>query len=298
TARAQLAFAFPRGLGERGRTAPDEPWQEAVLDAMFAHFGQCFVEALLIDRLVEQDLSAPAEALQQLPTLKHVSSSGEEVVYRILDSGRGGLALSGHLGSIDLLAAYHIRCGVPLSVVGRVPNYPWLAALLEEIRTGYGAKTIWREDPRAGRTLVRSLKNGEFVAALIDQDTKLESAFAPFFGLPAASPVALLQLAIRTKVPIVSSFIYRTAPEQHFVVTEELLYDDNDPDAAEKILAEFNLRLERLLERYPEQWPWWHRRWRRRPGVDYEQHPDRLPSRTEYLRWLEAAPSDTSGAVR
>ena len=54
-----------------------------------------------------------------------------------------------------------------------------------------------------------------------------------------------------------------------------------------KVLEVFSARLESLVRQYPEQWYWWHRRWRRRPGIDYQSTPELLRSTAEYITWLE-----------
>ena len=46
--------------------------------------------------------------------------------------------------------------------------------------------------------------------------------------------------------------------------------------------------LERLIEQYPEQWLWWHRRWRRRQGIDYRRNPKLVPDHNAYLAWLDS----------
>ena len=55
----------------------------------------------------------------------------------------------------------------------------------------------------------------------------------------------------------------------------------------EYIIEEYSKTLENLIIKYPDQWVWWHRRWRRRPEIDYKQYPELLPSSIEYVRWIQ-----------
>jgi lauroyl/myristoyl acyltransferase len=73
---------------------------------------------------------------------------------------------------------------------------------------------------------------------------------------------------------------------QFEIYTDEILYDPDDPDSIKNILSEYNKRVEGLINENPEQWMWIHRRWRRRPGVDYELPTQRVRSSREYVDWL------------
>ncbi len=291
-ALAQLQFARitagDPGISPSGAAAPG--FEEKMCNRVFAHVGESFVETLLMDRLFEIPLpSLPlqrADVPMQAPRFACFTSSGQDLVYELLRQGKGAIALSGHLGCFELLAAFHIRSHVPLAVIGRTPRYDMLSTFIDDVRSRYGAETIWREDPQAGRKIIRALKHGKIVAALIDQDTSLENEFAPFFGLPAPHPVALIKLAVSYELPIVTSFIVRLKQAHHHIFTERIEYNAKDLQACTHILGVFAERLETFVRRYPEQWLWWHRRWRREPGVNYTQSPEKLRSTGEYLQWL------------
>jgi KDO2-lipid IV(A) lauroyltransferase len=157
------------------------------------------------------------------------------------------------------------------------------------MRLDYGVELIWRDAPDSGRQIIKALKDGRVVCALLDQDSNLTNSFAPFFGIQAASPSGPIQLAIRHRVPLFTSFIVRTSPLEHRIETVEIPYDLNDQQAAQKALEVYNQRLESFILRYPDQWIWWHRRWRRRPNVNYKEQPELLRSTEEYIKWLDSA---------
>ncbi len=284
-AQVQLQIAFPEGDPRELSDAPQDVARShlALIEDMYGHFGESIAELLIIDHYFNKKHSL---AERQADT-ECFRSYGEEVIKEKLALGRGAIALSGHLGCFELLAALQTFKGMKLSVVGRMPNYPWAARLLSSLREKYGVTTLWREDPAAMRNIMRAVGNGEVVAALIDQDVQLDNTFANFFGIPAAYPRVLVSLAIARNIPLFSSFIYRESRMRHVVVTELIEYDAENPNAAEEILTIYGSRLEALLHAYPEQWPWWHRRWRRRPDIDYNTEPETLLNTDEYLSWLE-----------
>jgi len=267
----QLKFAFGDN-DTRVRSTPNQT---------FSHVGETVVESFILPKLLR---SRPAVANRR-PSFYSIETKGHECVDYLLDNNLGAIALSAHIGSFELLAAFHVRYGAKVSVIGRLPNYPALARTLGEMRTDYGVQTIWRNDRGAAAKLIAAIKNKHFIAVLLDQDTALENNFSNLMGLPAAVPVLPVKLAIKYNLPIFSTFIVRTAPLKHLVISERLHYDANGENPAQFILDEYNRRFEKLVFEYPGQWVWWHRRWRRRPGVDYAKS-NNLPSTQEYIQWL------------
>ncbi len=100
------------------------------------------------------------------------------------------------------------------------------------------------------------------MAALIDQDTRVDSVFVPFLGTPAKTPSALVDLGKRYNARFVSAFIIRTKGTHFEIHTEEL----DSSKSTEEILAEYHRNLERLIRERPDQWVWIHKRWRSDPS--------------------------------
>lgn len=292
--RAQLALV--RATRPRGQATLDLPPtltkstlgdvadDGAFASRVFASAGESIVETFLIDRLLSKGSDG---------RFLHVDTDGQENVQQLTDTGQGAVALSAHLGCFELLAAFHAAWGARVTVIGRVPNYDALDKELRRLRASYGVETVWRNETGSARKIMAALKSGRVVAALIDQDTALESRYSSFFGYPAATPVALIRFALRLRAPILCSFIVRTSVLHHIVVTRRVAYEHlSDPAAAEAhVLDRFHHYLEELIQHSPEQWIWWHRRWRRK------ERSVEVPSTASYLEWLadEARPrSDAS----
>ena len=263
-------------------------WLPKLPQAVFSHLGESFGELMIMDRLLSVSSDESSENAS-IPDFPHITPTNPGLIEVVRAQPCGVLALSAHLGCFELLAAYYIRCGIRISAVGRVPNYDWVNYLLRELRSSYGVQAIWRtryNQAISARRVVRALQEPGVVAVLLDQDTKLENAFAPFFGLEAASPIASVRIAVQNGLTVLTSFIVRESRLRHRVITDLIEYDQRDPNAVDFILRTYNSRLEALIRQYPEQWLWWHRRWRRRPGVDYRKHPKLVPGTDAYLAWL------------
>jgi KDO2-lipid IV(A) lauroyltransferase len=181
---------------------------------------------------------------------------------RWTDGDRPIIALTAHTGNWDLLAAWVISEGIPLTTIGREARSPSAQALLKSIRDGYGIETIWRSDRSGMRRLISCLKEGKVVAALIDQDTRVESIAVPFFGQSAKTPVSLITLGLKMNARFVSAFIVRTGYSSFTVSAADIDAPRNEFD----ILLQYNSRLEDIIKKHPEQWVWFHKRWRSKPS--------------------------------
>lgn len=241
----------------------------------FAGNGSC----LLVARTFANAGRTLLESLNLEPILRkaavRISAPKWEQVENWLTDDRPLVALTGHTGNWDLLAAYTISRGVPLTTVGREARNPAAQDILREIREGYGIETIWRSDRSGVKRLLGCMKERRTVAALIDQDTHVESVYVPFFDEAARTPSALISLGQKCNARFVSAFMFRTGLFRFETFIEEF----DSTLSAEEILSEYNRRLAELLRRFPSQWVWFHKRWRSRPTGE------RLSSR-EYIAWL------------
>ncbi len=231
--------------------------------SVYAHFGQIVAECLNLKPLI-QKLDNYVEC-EDLDKLKLLAQANIPIV-----------ALTAHTGNWDLMAAFLIKNGIKLSTAAKRARQGAFAEAITKIREEYGIKTIWRGDQSSSAEIIADLNAYRVVAALIDQDTAVSSVTLPFFGKPAKTPSGMVAIGKRVNAKFISTFIFRTSPLRYKLFIEEL---DSSRDI-EGILTEFNQRLESYVRKYPEQWVWFHKRWRSLPdGV-------RLSS-TEYLKHLQ-----------
>lgn len=234
-----------------------------------------------------------AETIHIPKLLKHGSFdlSKETEEFLIAAKKEGALVLSAHLACFELLAAYFVSRGLDLFTVGKKPNYKFLDEFIRKVRLDYGSKTIWRDDKKAVHKLLKAFRGKATIGSLIDQDTKLDSVYSRFFFEKSASPSGLLELAIRTKKPIFSCVITRDEVEKtKFSIAVSRIHSDKSckKEALEDCLYQYNRHIEAEILKSPNQWVWWHRRWRREAGVDYSKNPEKLRSTEEYIEWLES----------
>jgi KDO2-lipid IV(A) lauroyltransferase len=218
---------------------------------VFANAGQTLLESLNVRPILAQHAT------------RITCDSWEQVKNWVADP-RPIVALTAHTGNWDLLAAYVISRGIPLTTIGREARKPSAQAVLRSIRDGYGIETIWRSDRSGLKRLISCLKERRVLAALIDQDTRVESVPVPFFGTAAKTPVSLITLGRKMNARFVTAFIFRTGWLRYSIFVEEIPAVQSDIE----ILSLYNQRLESLIRQFPDQWVWFHKRWRSPAGKE------------------------------
>ncbi len=225
------------------------PCPKSVIPKIYASIGQTLFESLNL---------AP-----YLRNSKRVYCPDQELVREYIEKDVPIVALTAHTANWDLLAAYMIQQGVKLSTVGRRARSKTLQNILEHIRDGYGIKTLWREKGSGTKIIVTELKERRTVSALIDQDTRVSSVFSPLLGVQARTPSGIVVLGKRCDAEFVTAFITRTGFMSYRIDIKPF----DKSMSLEEIIDEYNQRLGKILTNHPEQWVWFHKRWRSHPTL-------------------------------
>ncbi len=187
------------------------------------------------------------------------------------EQGRGLLWVTGHVGNWELMARRVARTGIPCATIAKAGQDPRITALLEDARTGGNVEVLWRESPSTARAMIRCFRQGKLLGILIDQDTKVQGVFVPFFGRLAFTPRAAGDLALRFHAPVLVGWARRRGPRPgagHEIFVEEVPYDARPADTeAEsiRITARATAILQKAIQDRPEEWVWMHERWKTHP---------------------------------
>jgi len=240
-ARTHLGMAFPE-LDARAR--------RRLVRRTFRHAGESFTELALWAKLARRP--------------DYVVVEGLAAVDAALARGRGAIAITGHTGNWELLAAAMAARGYPLSVVARRVNDVRFDALVMSFRRAAGVDVLARDRPDFLASVRAALSAGRIVALLIDQDTQGAGVFVPFFGRPAHTPAGAAVLALRAHVPVLAAFIERRPRGGHLIRIAALpLGESGARERVTALTARFTAAVEEQIRRAPAEWVWWHERWRR-----------------------------------
>lgn len=252
---AHLTMAFPEH---------DPRWIARTCERCFGHFGATALWTIVTWTRPPHTLrrGLMVEGREHLRDLVRAAHAGERTV-----------VFTGHFGNWELLA--RVFGGLaPAAMIGRRLRDPALDALVHDLRTAGGAQLVYQDDDV--RDLVRLLRRGTVVATLADQDVPhLAGCFVPWFGIAARTPVAPAALALVARVPVQPLLLYRRAgrwvlhagPRTAFTRASSSRKEDRAA-THQAIIAWTTAYEEALVRAQPEQWVWWHKRWRTRPDAD------------------------------
>lgn len=241
-ARTNLRLAFPDWTEQQINDTVAGVWE---------NMGRYLAEFPLIAPM-------PAEEFRQIAEIR-----GEEHMKAAAASGKGMLLFSAHMANWELGAKASWACDTPFAVVYRPLNNPWVDTLTNNHRNQYQLRGL-PKNTQGSRDLLKTLRDGEPVAILIDQ--KMNTGIpVPFFGREAMTSPAIAELAIKYGVPIIPTRVERLGRNARFRITFEPPVEwestgDKKADA-KAIMCKLHDIMEGWIRERPDQWFWVHKRW-------------------------------------
>ena len=187
---------------------------------------------------------------------------GLEHLERARAQGKGVILLGTHMATLDLAGAI-ISPSVTLDVMYRANKN----ALMEHIMTT-GREQLYPSAIERGdiRQVIKNLKAGHIVWYGPDQDYGVRnSVFVPFFGVPAATTTAPSRIAKITGAPVIPFTHYRVDNNSRYRVLMFPPMEDFPSDSFEEDARRINAFVESCIREHPEQYWWFHRRFKSRP---------------------------------
>ena len=236
-AEENLRIAFPHQMpGER----------EELMKQVFEHFGVMTTDFLAGANRSLEDLTERSEI------------HGFEYVDQALAEGKGALILTGHYGNWEIGARYMSLRGYKLSVVIRDADQEGVNEIVNNLRQGPATNVIQRGN--AVRPILEKLKANEVVAILCDQNS--DEIFVPFFGRLAGTVLGPGIIAARTGSPAIPCCCTHLGNGKYRMEFFPPLEPQEETVKGEGIMKAFNSWLESKIREHPEQWLWFHDRWR------------------------------------
>jgi KDO2-lipid IV(A) lauroyltransferase len=181
--------------------------------------------------------------------------------------GKGLLSIVAHFGNWELMTIAVPMYLQPSDIVYRPLDNPIIDNIVEYVRTMQGNDLIPKKG--AGKKIIKLLKENHLVGILNDQNVaKSEGVFVDFFGRPACTGEGLALMAMRTGAPVLPAFMARQKSGKYkFIIKpaiEAVCTDDYEADLLVNT-QRFTKAVEEVIREYPEQWFWFHQRWKTKP---------------------------------
>jgi KDO2-lipid IV(A) lauroyltransferase len=195
--------------------------------------------------------------------IRRFTFEGTEHLESALKKGNGALILFAHFAPLELTAHIYSKAQLPLDDLYIPLKNPVINKLIIKARNKNLDQLIVHNDVRA---LVRRLKENAAILYGSDQDFgSKRSIFVPFFGEEAATIKSIRRIVKLTNTSVVPVFYGRTQTGKYIIRMEQAL--ENFPGEDEYTdLKIINCIYERMIMERPEQYFWFHFRFKTRPN--------------------------------
>ncbi len=117
-----------------------------------------------------------------------------------------------------------------------------------ELRSHFGMKHIYRKSSLDN--MYNVLERGDILALVSDQDARKHGVFVNYFNRKTSTPKGAARFHLESGAPIIFTICYQNKPNDYTI---------------ESITQIYTSLLEKHIRRFPEQYFWWHRRWKTKP---------------------------------
>ena len=203
--------------------------------------------------------AAPRRVLQTAQVLNW------EIAQAAIDTGRGVIFLTPHLGCFEIIAQV-IATRLSLTALYRPPRKSALKPLIEGARQRANL-ILAPANLRGVRTLLKTLKTGGAIGLLPDQVPQQgEGVWADFFGKPAYTMTLPAKLHQMTDAPLVLSYAERLPAGGGYLIKFAAFELDATTDPQQQASA-INHAMEALIACCPAQYFWSYNRYKTPAGV-------------------------------
>jgi len=227
----------------------------AIARGMWDNMGRLFAEYVYLDQIFDFDPYAEKPGM--------IEVSGIDLFVKLRDEKQPHIFFTAHTGNFELLPICAASFDLEVTALFRPPNNPFIAKrVLKARRTNIGhlvpskAGSAW--------ALAAILERGGNVGMLVDQKFR-RGIPGTFFGRPVKTNPLLAKLARQFDCPVYPARCIRLPHGRYRLELYPELKLPRTADGEIDIAAtaqKLNNITEQWIREYPEQWMWFHKRWK------------------------------------
>jgi KDO2-lipid IV(A) lauroyltransferase len=203
-----------------------------------------------------QFLALPKSFLKSTVTIK-----GQNLLNMTLDEKKGIIFVSGHFGAWEVLSAWLGTNNYPTTGVAMKQKNRGSDRYFLEQRGQFGMKHIYRKS--SFDNMYKILEQKEILILVSDQDAKKRGVFVKFFNQQTSTPKGAARFHLESGAPIIFTICYQNKPNDYTIEFHSVKIGPGS--TIESITQSYTSLLEEYVHRFPEQYFWWHRRWKTKP---------------------------------
>ncbi len=189
-----------------------------------------------------------------------INVTGQHYLDDALSKNKGVILVSGHFGAWEVFAAWTGYNGYQIVPVAVKQKNRGADKFFTELRGDAGHVPIYRKESLDN--MYQVLADGKILALGSDQDARSHGVFVDFFNIPSSTPKGTALFHLKAESPIIFGICHEENFE-YFLEFEPVFVSPDD--GVKEITQNYTALLEKHIRRHPEQYFWWHRRWKTKP---------------------------------
>ena len=233
TALKNLKIAFPDKSDE---------WINTTLKKCYSFFTYNFL----------QFLAFPFD-----PNSIEIEVVGKKYLNNAINENSGTVLVSAHFGSWEILGYWFGINNYPLVGIAQKQKNKGANLFFEEKRQLSGTKQVYR---RSSMDSLYEILNANKILGLVsDQDARGKGVFVDFFNKPASTHKGAALFHLNTNASLIFGICVQKDIEKYRV---EFIPINSKKKSTEDITQLYTTIIEQSIKKYPEQYFWFHNRWK------------------------------------
>lgn len=194
-----------------------------------------------------------------------ISFEQSHLIVQALKKGHGVFFISGHISNWELTAFSYAKIfRGKLNVLAKTQSNKFVDDKLNYYREISGNEIIPVGAPI--RNVFKKILRNEIVCFLVDQSAHpVYSVYADFFGHKVATFSGPAKMALKFKTELIFAYSIRLPNYTYYITVDKIEYGDLKEYSDENIMKlteRINKKLENVIKENPDQWLWFHRRFK------------------------------------
>jgi len=211
-----------------------------LLKKTYNHFGQMFIDSISTIKIVKKE---------------DIKILNVDILNKLKSKKVGFILLTAHIGNWEIIPVWLSENNFLIKTVTQNQNNKGAQLFFKNLRKKNGVNPI--SIHYSTHKMIKSIKNGEVLVLVSDQDAGKKGEFINFFGRPASTPRGASVFYEKTKCEIVAAFCIK---EKFKYSIEFVKIKPNKQYSS--IMHQFTQLLEKKIRKYPNQYFWFHKRWK------------------------------------
>ena len=191
------------------------------------------------------------------PNSIEIEVVGEKHLKNAINQKKGTVLVSAHFGSWEIFGDWFGKNSYPLVGIAQKQKNKGANLFFEEKRQLSGIKQVYRKSSMD--SLYDVLNANEILGLVSDQDAKRKGVFVDFFDKPASTHKGAALFHLNTDASLIYGICVQENMGKYRV---EFIPINPTKKSVEDITQLYTTIIEQSIKKYPEQYFWFHNRWK------------------------------------